>query len=208
VAILLIRHGETPGNAARVVQTPETPLSERGIAQAERLAHRLRTREIGGILASDLTRAAMTARRIQEATDAPIVFEPLLHERNFGDVRGTRYDDLEVDLFAPDFVPPAGEGWDTFHARVTAAWAIVRATTAATPGDLAVVTHGLVCFSLVQHHFRVPEGTPVPERFGNTSLTVVEASPPWSVHTLNCTAHLDGEDGVNAPLQNEDAAGL
>jgi hypothetical protein len=34
VAIFIIRHGETPGNAARVVQTPETPLSARGVRQA------------------------------------------------------------------------------------------------------------------------------------------------------------------------------
>ena len=36
--IFLIRHAETPSNAAMVVQTEETPLSDRGRAQAERLA--------------------------------------------------------------------------------------------------------------------------------------------------------------------------
>ena len=41
--ILLIRHGETELNAKRVLQPPETPLSERGVAQAERLARRLET---------------------------------------------------------------------------------------------------------------------------------------------------------------------
>jgi broad specificity phosphatase PhoE len=39
--ILLIRHGETDSNAARIVQTPDVPLSARGVAQAERLARRL-----------------------------------------------------------------------------------------------------------------------------------------------------------------------
>ena len=34
-AILLVRHGETAGNAARVVQRPEVPLNERGIRQVE-----------------------------------------------------------------------------------------------------------------------------------------------------------------------------
>ncbi len=35
--ILLIRHGETPSNAGRIVQTPDTPLSSRGFQQARLL---------------------------------------------------------------------------------------------------------------------------------------------------------------------------
>src|SRR5262245_21507210 len=35
-SIFLIRHGETLGNASRVVQHPDDPLSPRGLAQAER----------------------------------------------------------------------------------------------------------------------------------------------------------------------------
>ena len=41
MTILLIRHGETALNAARIVQPADTPLSERGIAQARALARRL-----------------------------------------------------------------------------------------------------------------------------------------------------------------------
>ena len=40
MAIFLIRHGETAGNANRVVQVPETPLSERGLAQGMSLIYR------------------------------------------------------------------------------------------------------------------------------------------------------------------------
>ena len=38
MAIYLVRHGETASNAARVVQTPEVPLSPRGEDQARRLS--------------------------------------------------------------------------------------------------------------------------------------------------------------------------
>ena len=41
MAIVLVRHGETESNAQRVLQHPETPLSERGLAQARRVAERL-----------------------------------------------------------------------------------------------------------------------------------------------------------------------
>jgi broad specificity phosphatase PhoE len=192
--IFVIRHGETPGNAARVVQTPETPLSPRGVLQAERLARRLADEGIHHILASDLARAAMTAEPLAAATGAPVTHDSLLQERNFGDIRGTAYADLDVDILAPDYAPPGGEDWATFHGRVGRAWARIREAAAGTRGHLAVVTHGLVCFSLVRNHFTLPPGEGVPLRFGNTALTLVDAAPPWMVRRLNCTAHLEGGD--------------
>ena len=190
-SILLIRHGETHGNAVRIVQRPDIPLSERGRAQAERLARRLADAGIAGILSSDLARAAMTADCLARATGVGVRFEPLLHERNFGDIRGTAYADLGFDPFEPDYAPPNGEHWDVFHARVDRAWARVREVAAETPGHLAVVTHGLVCRSLAARHLALPEGAVTPERWENTSVTIVEGRAPWRVQLLNCCAHLD-----------------
>lgn len=199
--ILLIRHGETAGNAARVVQKPDNPLSPRGEAQAEALARRL-ARESDGIaqiLSSDLARAVATAERLRAATGAPLAFDALLQERNFGDVRGTPYDQLSVDLFAPDYAPPNGETWEAFHARVDRAWERIRALAATTPGTLAVVTHGLVCRSIASRHVALADGLCVPERWENTSVTVVDARDPWRVSLLNCIAHLDGTETRPSP---------
>src|SRR5262245_6407477 len=126
MAIFLIRHGETLGNAARVVQRPDNPLSPRGVAQAERLAQRLAGEGIAAILSSDLARAVMTAEHLRRATGAPVAYDPLLQERNFGDLRGTPYAELGLDMFAEDYAPPNGETWEVFHARVTRAWAVVE----------------------------------------------------------------------------------
>ena len=41
MTILLVRHGETDSNAARILQRTDVPLNERGMRQAERLARRL-----------------------------------------------------------------------------------------------------------------------------------------------------------------------
>jgi broad specificity phosphatase PhoE len=194
--IYLIRHGETAGNAARIVQRPDMPLSLRGVAQAERVARRLADAGITAILASDLARAAETAEHLARAAGAPITFEPLLHERSFGDIRGTAYADLGFDPFHPDYEPPNGESWAAFHARVDRAWARVCAAAAATPGHLAVVTHGLVCKSLAGRHLALPPGARVPERWENTSVTVVEAHAPWRVTLLNCCAHLEDLAGA------------
>jgi broad specificity phosphatase PhoE len=35
MTILIARHGETDGNAARILQRPDVPLNERGMRQAE-----------------------------------------------------------------------------------------------------------------------------------------------------------------------------
>ena len=188
--ILLVRHGETPSNAARVVQTPDTPLSARGREQAQRLAARLAQFPVGRILASDLARAVQTAEALQRATRAQLELEPLLQERNFGDVRGTPYAELGYDLFAPDFAPPGGESWEAFHRRVDRAWARVLEVARRTPGDLAVVTHGLVCYSLAQRHLRLPGGAAAELGLPNTALALIEPAPPHHVTLWGCTEHL------------------
>lgn len=190
--IFLIRHGETDGNAARIVQLPDAPLSLRGIAQAERLARRLASERIVLILSSDLARAVTTADHLHRATGAPIEHHPLLQERNFGDVRGTPYAQIDFDLFGLDYAPPRGESWPVFHSRVDRAWAWVQARAEAVGGPVAVVSHGLVCRSVAARHVVLPAGESVPERWENTSLTIVDGPTPWRVRVLNCAAHLDG----------------
>ena len=201
--VLLIRHGETEGNALRIVQRPDIPLSARGVVQAERLARRLAHERVERIVSSDFARAVTTAEHLQRATGAPLSFEPLLQERNFGDLRGTPYAELGFDMFAPDYAPPNGETWPMFHARVDQAWTRVQELAAATGGCLAVVTHGLVCRSLAARHLVLADGDVVPERWENTSLTIVDWPAPWRVRLLNCVAHLAGLD--SAPLADSGA---
>ena len=189
-SIFLIRHGETAGNAGRVLQFPDIPLTERGQEQAARLGTRLAREGITGILSSDMARAAMTAEAVARATGLPIAFEPLLHERNFGDIRGRAYDTLGFDPFALDYAPPNGESWEVFHARVDRAWARIREVAGSTPGHLAVVSHGLVCKSLAGRHLALSDGHAVPERWENTSVTIIDAQAPWRVELLNCCVHL------------------
>jgi len=118
MTILLVRHGETDGNAARILQRPDVPLNERGMRQAEQLARRLLGHGFVHILCSDLLRARMTATPLAARSGMAIEESPLLQERNFGDVRGTPYAALAEDPFGPDFAPPNGEDWPAFHARV------------------------------------------------------------------------------------------
>src|ERR1700686_4200248 len=96
MTILLVRHGETDGNAARILQRPDVPLNARGMRQAEALAERLTAGGFVDIVCRDL-----------------------------GDLRGLPYAALDEDPFGPDFAPPGGEDWPTFHARVAEAFAFI-----------------------------------------------------------------------------------
>lgn len=193
----MIRHGETEGNRLRVVQKPDVPLNSRGLEQAGRMAERLRRAGIQRILASDYARAAMTAGALSQTTGVEIEFEPLLRERNFGDLRGQAYSTFDFDPNGPDYRPPNGESWDVFHRRVAAAWKRVAAAAGETEGHLAVVTHGLVCHSVALHHLTLEPPLTLPERWGNTAVTELERSAPYRVTVLNSTSHLDGGEVID-----------
>jgi probable phosphoglycerate mutase len=190
MTILLVRHGETDGNAARVLQRPDVPLNDRGLRQAEQLAPRLSALGFTHILCSDLLRARMTAAPLAARSGIAIEQSPLLQERNFGDLRGMAYAALPEDPFGPDVRPPNGEDWPTFHARVADAFAFIVSRRRNVNGTLVVVTHGLVCRALVERHALLPEGVAVPERFDNASMTVIHEDAPHEVSLLNCTRHL------------------
>jgi len=190
MTILLVRHGETDGNAARILQRPEVPLNERGLRQAEQLAQRLAADGFVHILCSDLVRARMTAAPLAARSGLTIEESPLLQERNFGDLRGLAYASLPENPFGPDVAPPNGEDWPTFHARVADAFAFIVDRRRSVNGTLIVVTHGLVCRALVERHALVPDGVLIPERFDNTGVTVLHEHAPHGASLINCTRHL------------------
>ena len=190
MTILIVRHGETDGNALRILQRPDVPLNERGIGQAERLARRLADHGFVHILCSDLLRARMTAAPIAALSGIAIEESPLLQERNFGDLRGLPYAALSEDPFGPDVAPPNGEDWPAFHARVADAFAFIVSRRRSVNGTLVVVTHGLVCRALVARHALLHDGVVAPERYDNTSITVLHEDAPHGVNLINCTRHL------------------
>jgi probable phosphoglycerate mutase len=193
MSILLVRHGETLLNAARTLQPAATPLGPRGEAQARALARRLSQERIGAIVSSDLPRAWQTASAIADATGVAVIAEPLLQERNFGDLRGQPYDGLGFDPLHMTEAPPGGESEAAFRARVALAFERIARLAAALDGDLVVVSHGLVIGALLERHARLDDGVALPERLGNTGLTILSVEPPHRVGLLDCTAHLAGE---------------
>jgi broad specificity phosphatase PhoE len=197
--IYLIRHGETTLNAARILQPPDTPLSEHGSAQAFALGTSLRAQSVDAILSSDMVRAMQTARAILEAQAGAkslrLNITSLLQERNLGDYRGQPYEVIGCDLLDFKEAPPGGESLADFEARVAIAFdqviAVHRHLAAPTKPDplLLVVSHGLVIRRMIEAHIGL-SGHSVPDHLANTSITAFDAEPPHRISLLNSSSHL------------------
>ena len=148
--IAAIRHGETAWNAdSRLQGQLDIPLNATGRAQAARLADALRDEGLSAVIASDLGRAADTARALCAALGLPLLTDAGLRERGFGQMEGMTYQEIDAHQPQwaaswrsrdPDFAPPGGETLKEFRARcVAAAESVARRHAGA---SIAIVTHG------------------------------------------------------------------
>ena len=104
--VYFTRHGETVWNVEnKICGMTDSPLTEKGRAQARELGEKLRTSglRIDEILYSPLSRAADTARAIAEATGIPARCEPRLREQCFGRYEGTPRDGEEFRISKTHF---------------------------------------------------------------------------------------------------------
>lgn len=193
MTLMLIRHGETELNASRTLQFPDTPLGVRGREQALAVARRMAARPPAAIISSDMARAFETATAISKATGLPVLSSPLLGERNFGDLRGRRFDELGYDPIHDDRGPPNGESMVQFRERIARAYDWIMDMRSKAGGDLAVVSHGLFIRYFLVGHASFPAGMLHPEKLANTSVTILGAQPPHTVQLLDCSTHLQGE---------------
>lgn len=199
-SIRLVRHAETTLNATRTVQYADTPLSEHGVWQAQRLAIRLRDEGVTHLASSDYARAHATALAVQEATQAELTIDPLLRERHLGTLRGRPYAEIEELVFSETVDPEGGERWLDFVNRLDRLWhrvtTLAKELDAHGPCVLAVVTHGLVCRGLAARHLTLPTNE-TPARFPNASVTVIDPAPPWRVRVLASQSHLADETSTD-----------
>ena len=198
--LLLVRHGESTYNAeGRIQGQQDAPLSERGRQQAERLGERLCAYEFDACYASDLSRAADTARAVmRHHPDVPFTFTPLLREIKFGIFEGRIVPEIE-EMFPEeyaqwmaerrDFVPRGAESADDLYERAGHALAWLRARDH--DGTVLIVAHGAILSSFLGQFLQIGPEARHRFHFDNTALTVVE-DQPWGPRLLlaNDTSHL------------------
>lgn len=134
-----LRHGETTWNAAGMTQGQlNSPLSNRGRAQAEAAGAALATEPIERIVASPLDRAFHTAEAVARRHRLKIETDPDLMECNLGHHQGKPHGPFLAAFFRGEHHPPGGESFAQFRERV---WQAMIRAVAKGPGTL-IVAHG------------------------------------------------------------------
>jgi probable phosphoglycerate mutase len=156
--LLFVRHGQSEGNAAGLIQGRlDYGLTELGVAQAQATAAALRLLGVERLVSSPLKRARTTAEFIAAACALELETDERLAEYDVGDVSGLT--GAEIRERFPEVVAqyrqglhprfPGEEGREHFHARV--AEALARLWDGARPA--AVVTHGgvvsAICYQVL-----------------------------------------------------------
>ncbi|MEV6256083.1 histidine phosphatase family protein [Nocardia sp. NPDC051911] len=154
--LILVRHGETEGNVAKLLDTriPGLPLTERGAAQAKTFGEGL-LRPPQVLFSSAALRARQTASYIEAATGVAAMVLDGLHEVQAGDLEGEHSEEAhqtfqriyrawhEGDL---TLRVPGGESAQDVLDRFLPAIEELRNTyltpDVAAPGDVMVVSHG------------------------------------------------------------------
>ena len=81
--VYVIRHGKSLANLLKVHNSPETPLADIGIKQAEKLKDKIKNIDYDIIISSPFIRAKHTAEIIN-IKNKNIIFDDRLKERDFG----------------------------------------------------------------------------------------------------------------------------
>lgn len=181
--LIIVRHAEAEGNIIRRFHGwTDSPLTERGHLQAERVAERLKGTQIDVIYSSSLKRTMQTAGYIAQAQNLPVSSSDELKEINGGEWEDLTWKELEegwpADYDTWDNRPhlhqmPGGESMTEFQQRaLNEVLHIIKQN----PGkNICIVTHGTVIRTLICH-FRectLDEMINVPW-CDNTGITIID----------------------------------
>lgn len=163
--VYIFRHGETDANIEHRMQGwLDVPLNANGVAQARALAQKLMDVRFDCVYSSPLSRALDTARAV--VGDQQIITNGDLREWNMGDFCGhiVRLTDSPADtpidmsgdiIYAPyallsndDYVPPNGESYNMFVARVRDA--LLDIVKNSDGNTIAIATHTGVAKNIIK----------------------------------------------------------
>jgi broad specificity phosphatase PhoE len=178
VRLILVRHGESLGNAAGVLQGRlDYGLSELGERQATLTARRLAESPADRLLSSPLLRASGTADRIGGALGLEVQHDPDLAEYDIGEGAGLTPPELRerfpemltMRASGQRFLFPGEEGREVFHHRLKNALERLRTL----DGTTIAVAHGGVISAMCHMVVGLDLHRPGAFMVGNCSLTEI-----------------------------------
>jgi alpha-ribazole phosphatase len=198
--LLLIRHGETDWNNERRIQGhTDTPLNERGIEQAEKLAVRLFSEgKIDALYSSPLARARLTGEIIAKRSGLSLTLDDRLMEKHLGDLEGMSFEEIEIKYpevarhwreSREHFLLPGEESAQELQVRVKSF--LNEISSRHSGARVAVVTHGGTINMLLSTLMELDINRRWPFWFDNASLSWMDLTQPRPrLRLLNDTCHL------------------
>lgn len=199
MTLLLVRHGESAGNAQRLIQGWKPfPLTDRGHRQAETTARRLAGAGAVALYASPILRAWQTVAPIAAATGLIPIETPALREYGFGEAEGLHWQEAAArwGLSENDWGVgrvPGEEGFEAFRTRVAEC---IEVLAERHTGELAVcVLHAGTIGTLVGHICGMGPHDHPTLFTGNCSIASVHRDRGWlEIASLNDQCHISIDD--------------
>jgi broad specificity phosphatase PhoE len=198
--LIVVRHCETGWNRERRFQGwQDSPLSDRGCAQAEAVSRTLAEEKLGAVYASPLGRAVQTAGVIARPHGLRVTLDPAFKEMSFGAWEGLDVDDVKLK-FPEDFATWRAEphrarfgGPETVEDVRTRALAGLRRLQEAHDGEtVALVSHGVVVRLIILDALGLPSSRLWAVHAEPAGITEIEYRPGWmTVHRMNTRQHLE-----------------
>jgi broad specificity phosphatase PhoE len=197
--LTLVRHGETAANTGGVWHgSTDTPLSERGERQAERVAEHIAAERMpaAALYASPLQRARRTAEAIARSTGLELVLEEGIREYDLGSWEGMTYSELQTEhrfwnqiKEDPDFAPHGGESPSQVVTRFVEA--LHRIQDAHPNQRVIVVAHG-GAYCMAFAHILDGDYSNWQHVMSNCAVSELVLRPEPELVSFNYTDHLIG----------------
>ncbi len=201
--IYFVRHGETIWNTLKIFQgRQDSPLTEVGINQAEKLSEYIKDIHFDKIYSSPQSRAKKTAEILLGDRKLNIIEIPELQEINMGNVEGIPRENFEKNFpeeyhnfwnnaIAYNPIAFNGESYQEVLDRVKVG--LEKLIQENKNGTVLVVSHGVTLkaiFNIIKKHgIKEFSEQEVPQ---NTSTTIVEYSDgEFKIVKFSDTTHLD-----------------
>lgn len=202
--IYFIRHGETLWNTLKIFQgSSDSPLTELGISQAEKLSKKLKDIEFTDFYSSPMGRTIQTTKIIMGDRKQKMKFIEEFKEISMGDIEGIPRSEFEekypkefYDFFnnPVDYDPKAYHGENYYEVIKRVKRGLDKLLSYLNNNDkVVVVTHGVTLKALF--HIITEEkmdelgAAKVPQ---NTSVSIVEyENGKFNIKLFSDTSHLD-----------------
>jgi broad specificity phosphatase PhoE len=201
--LIAVRHGETEWNVQhRQMGQLDSPLTSRGIQQAQALGRRLDAIGIDHLYSSDLGRALQTAEIIGALCARKVCIDAALRERNMGRFQGLTLDQVRerfprerAEYDRTGFYDSVPDG-ETAQQRTDRSVRVLTAIAERHANEtVAVVTHGGFLMGFFEFVLGLPYGGGKRFQRQNASYNAFEyADGHWRLETWDDVSHLSGDE--------------